>query len=377
LNTVEEILYVNFANFYLFKPKYFIYQTVMIKRRRFLNVATSSLGGFSMAYLLGSCSKQSQQNLSNSTVSSNSLPIKTKVLRMGYQSAGDLVRNRKVLEKRLEPLGIKVEWLQFAQGPQLMEGMRAGRVDVGSVGETPPIFAQVAGSNLVYVVGTQRTPTTGRSSVIAVPPESPLKKFEEIKGQEVYFQKGSASHYFMLRALQSIGLSINDIKIKSIPTIEARSAFLEGRIPVWMTGDPHYAIAEKMGRIRLLRDSVGLDSPGGYYIADRKFAEENTGLLKILIEELHALDKWAEANRDEVKKLMITEQKLDEEVAARVMSRRTFAGRRGLSPELIAEQQRVADLFFQAGVIPKKINIQEALLSPSLYAAITPSEIMV
>ncbi|MHC0066945.1 aliphatic sulfonate ABC transporter substrate-binding protein [Nostoc sp. UIC 10890] len=349
----------------------------MIKRRRFLNVATSSLGGFSMAYLLGSCSQPSQQNVASTSGNSISLGIKTKVLRMGYQSAGDLFRNRQVLEKRLEPLGIKVEWAQFVQGPQLMEGMAAKRVDVGSVGETPPIFAQVAGSDLVYVVGTQRTERTGTSSVIAVPPESPLQKFEDIKGQEVYFQKGSASHYFILRALQSIGLTIKDIKIKSMATIEARGAFLEGRIPVWMTGDPHYAIAEKMGRIRVLRDSVGLDSPGGYYIADRKFAEENPGLLKIIIEELHALDKWSEANRDEVKKLMITTQKLDQDVADKVMSRRTFAGRRGLSPVLIAEQQRVADLFFQEGVIPKKINIQDALLAPDLYAAITPPEIMV
>ncbi len=66
-----------------------------------------------------------------------------------------------------------------------------------------------------------------------------------------------------------------------------------------------------MGRIRVLKDSVGLDSPGAYYIADRKFAEENLGLLKIIIEELNKLDKWAEANRVEVAKLMITEQKLD------------------------------------------------------------------
>ncbi|AUT01605.1 sulfonate ABC transporter substrate-binding protein [Nostoc sp. CENA543] len=346
----------------------------MINRRRFINFATSSVGGFSLAYLLGSCSQQSQQNVANS---SSSLEIKTKVLRMGYQSAGDLVRNRQVLEKRLDPLGIKVEWLQFAQGPQLMEGMAARRVDVGSVGETPPIFAQVAGSEIVYVVGTQRTATTGRSSVIAVPPESPLQKLEEIKGQEVYFQKGSASHYFILRALQSIGLTIKDIKIKSIPNVEARAAFIEGKIPVWVSGDPHYAIAQEMGRIRVLRDGVGLDTPGGYYVADRKFAQENPGVLKIVIEELHALDKWAEANRDEVKKLMITEQKLKPDVADKVMSRRTFAGRRGLSPALIAEQQRVADLFFETGVIPKKIDIKEALLPSDLYAAITPAEIMV
>ncbi|WP_242065101.1 aliphatic sulfonate ABC transporter substrate-binding protein [Nostoc sp. FACHB-133] len=359
--------------------KYLMDKIARIKRRRFLHFATSGLCGFSMAYLLGSCSNQSQQSslLNSTNASETSLGIKTKVLRMGYQSAGDLFRNRKVLEKRLEPLGIKVEWAQFVQGPQLMEGMAAKKVDVGSVGETPPIFAQVAGSELVYVVGTQRNRRTGTSSVIAVPPESPLKKFEDIKGQEVYFQKGSASHYFIIRALQSIGLTLKDIKIRSLPTIEARAAFLEGKIPVWMTGDPHYAIAQKMGRIRVLKDSVGLDSPGAYYIADRKFAEENLGLLKIIIEELNKLDKWAEANRGEVAKLMISEQKLDPDVVEIAMSRRTFVGRRGLSPALIKEQQRVADLFFDEGVIPKKINIQDALLPPDIYTAITPAEIMI
>ncbi|MEH2316073.1 hypothetical protein [Nostoc sp.] len=59
------------------------------------------------------------------------------------------------------------------------------------------------------------------------------------------------------------------------------------------------------------------------------------------------------------------------------MSRRTFVGRRGLSPALIKEQQRVADLFFKEGVIPKKINIQDALLPPNIYNAITPPEIMI
>lgn len=348
-----------------------------MERRRFLKLATSGLCGFSMAHLLSSCSEQSQQDIKTSSASSSSLGIKTKVLHMGYQSSGDLFRNQKVLEKRLEPLGVKVEWAQFVQGPQLMEAMRAGRIDVGSVGETPPIFAQVAGADLVYVVGTQRNNKTGKNSVIAVPPDSPLQKFEDIKGQEVCFQKGSASHYFILRALQSIGLTIKDIKIKSLPTVEASSAFLEGKIPVWMTGDPYYAIAQKRGRIRVLKDSVGLDSPGGYYIADRKFAQENPGVLKIIIEELQKLDQWAEKHRDEVAKLMVTLQKLDEDVVAKIMSRRTFVGRRGLSPALIAEQQRVADLFFEQGVIPKKINIKDALLPPDIYAAITPPEIMV
>jgi sulfonate transport system substrate-binding protein len=269
-----------------------------------------------------------------------------------------------------------VEWAQFAQGPQLMEAMNVGKIDFGFVGESPPIFAQVAGADIVYIVGTKTTSLTGRASVIAVPPESTIQKVEDIKGQEVYFQKGSASHYFIVRALQEIGLTIKDIKVKSAPTVETRGAFIEGKIPVWVSGDPHYAIAEDLGRIRVIKDSVGLDSPGGYYIARKGFALENLGLLKAAIEELHELDKWADANRSEVTEILVKELKLKPSVAEKIVERRTFAGRRGLTPQLIKEQQRVADLFFDEKVIPKKVNIQEALLAPEIYAAITPPELL-
>lgn len=355
-----------------------------IYRRQFIQIALPGLLGASTTLALGSCNNQSQNaatfpnttsiNAANNSTSSSSSGIKTKVLRMGFQQAGDWVKVTGVLEKRLEPLGIKVEWFQFVQGPQLMEAMNVDKIDLGSVGETPPIFAQAAGAQIVYVVGSKTTPETGKSSIIAVPPESPIQKIEDIKGQEVYFQKASASHYFILRALQDAGLSIKDIKVKSIPNVEARAAFIEGKIPVWVSGDPHYAIAEKLGRIRVIRDAVGANSPGGYYIGRRQFAQENPELLKIVIEEIDKIEQWAENHRAEVAKLIAPEQKLELDVMQKVIDRRTF-GRRAISPELIREQQRVADVFHENGVVPKKINIQEALLPADLYTAITPQNI--
>lgn len=350
-----------------------------IPRRRFISLTAQGLTGLSTTLLLGSCGESTSTTVTNSfTVNSlaskdpKDLGIKAKVLRMGYQQAGELLRARQILEKRFDPLGIKVEWAQFAQGPQLMEAMNVGKIDLGLVGETPPIFAQVAGANIVYVVGTKRTPLTGQASIIAVPPESTIQKLEDIKGQEVYFQKGSASHYFIVTALQEIGLTIRDIKVKSAPTVETRGAFLEGKIPVWVSNDPHYAIAEDLGRIRVIKNAGNLDTPGAYYVANRPFAQENLGLLKIVIEELEVLEKWADSNRAEVAQILVKEQKLKPSVAEKVVSRRPYAGRRGLTPELIKEQQKVADLFFTEGVIPKKINIQEALLPAEVYAAITP-----
>ncbi|MBD2451391.1 aliphatic sulfonate ABC transporter substrate-binding protein [Nostoc sp. FACHB-152] len=345
-------------------------------RRRFIRFGTAGLLGLSTAFVLSSCNPKNPTAATSNTATNVSATsgIKTKVLRMGYQQAGDLIRVTKVLEKRLEPLGIKVEWAQFAQGPQLMEAMNVGKIDLGSVGETPPIFAQAAGADIVYVVGSRRTEKSGRGSAIAVPPDSPIKSVKDIKGQKVVFQKASASHYFIIRALEDVGLKPNDIQVLSIPNVEASSAFLEGKIPVWVTGDPHLARAEKLGKVRIIKTAEGLDTPGGYYIGRKQFALDNPELLRIVIEEINKIQLWAEANPKETAKLIMPYQKLDPDVMDLVLSRRAY-GLRAISPELIKEQQRVADYFYKNGLLPKPVNIKEAVLTPEQYAAITPTTI--
>ncbi|QHG16882.1 sulfonate ABC transporter substrate-binding protein [Nostoc sp. ATCC 53789] len=299
------------------------------------------------------------------------IALKTKVLRMGYQSSGDLVRVRGVLEKRLEPLGVKVEWAQFAQGPQLMEAMNVGKIDVGSVGETPPIFAQAAGARIVYLAGRRITATSGKGSAIVVPKGSPIKSLVQIKGQKVVFQKGSASHYFIIKALEEVGLKYSDIQVLSMPNVEARGAFIQGTIPVWVTGDPHLALVEKLHGARVLRDATNIGTPGGYYVGTREFAKENPELLRIILEEIDKNGQWAETNRQEVAKLIAPVLKIDLPIQEIISGRANYR-LKGITPELMKAQQSVADLFYNEKILPKKIDVQEALLTSKEYAAITP-----
>ncbi|MEH1919731.1 hypothetical protein [Nostoc sp.] len=92
--------------------------------------------------------------------------INTKSVSLAYQTSGDIVKIRGAVEPRLKALGISVNWVPFPAGPQLLEAMNANRVDIGSVGESPPIFAQAAGAQLVYISG--RKPSKGQSQAISV-----------------------------------------------------------------------------------------------------------------------------------------------------------------------------------------------------------------
>ncbi len=154
--------------------------------------------------------------------------IKTKVVRVGYMSASDITRSRQVLEKRLNPLGIKVEWAKFTAGPQLLEAVNVGSLDIGAVGETPPIFAQATGVPFVYIASTK--PGTGEGTAIVVRKDSPIKTLADIKGKEIAFQRATASQYFVVKALQEVGLKLNDVKHLNLISPETRAAFLHHSI---------------------------------------------------------------------------------------------------------------------------------------------------
>ena len=134
-----------------------------------------------------------------------------KELRIGYQKSASLFVLQKAqgtLEKRLAPQGVAVKWVEFPAGPQLLEGLNVGAIDVGFVGEAPPIFAQAAGARFVYVGNDPASPTT---EAIVVPKDSPLKTVADLKGKRIALNKGSNVHYLLVKLLEKNGLKYADV----------------------------------------------------------------------------------------------------------------------------------------------------------------------
>src|SRR5690606_34781749 len=120
-----------------------------------------------------------------------------KTLRIGYQKFGTLsiLKARGTLEKRLEPQGVGVEWTHFPAGPQLLEAMNVGSIDIGHTGNTPPIFAQAAKTPLLYIASGIPKP---ENEAIVVPKDSPIRSVKDLRGKKVALNKGSNVHYLLL-----------------------------------------------------------------------------------------------------------------------------------------------------------------------------------
>ncbi|PJJ17107.1 sulfonate transport system substrate-binding protein [Janthinobacterium sp. 67] len=281
-------------------------------------------------------------------------------VRIGYQKYGTLtlLKGRGTLEKRLAEQGVGVKWTEFPAGPVLLEGLNVGSIDFGTVGEAPPIFAQAAGANLVYVGNEPASPA---SEAIVVPKGSGLRTLADLKGKKIALNKGSNVHYLLLKALEKAGVAYADIQPVFLPPADARAAFERGSVDAWAIWDPFLAAAEKQLGARVLADGKGLVANYQFYLASRTYAEKNPEILRIVLDEVAKVDDWGRNNPDEVATILSAQTGLGKDVVALAASRYAY-GVKPVSVDVIASQQRVADAFSGLKLIPKPIVVKDALL---------------
>ncbi|NCT82019.1 MAG: sulfonate ABC transporter substrate-binding protein [Comamonadaceae bacterium] len=284
----------------------------------------------------------------------------TNTLRIGFQKSASLLTLQKSsgsLEKRLAPLGVAVKWVEFPAGPQLLEGLNVGAVDVGFVGEAPPIFAQAAGAKFVYI---GHDPAAPEAEAIVVPRDSAIKSVAELKGRKVALNKGSNVHYLLVKALERQGLKLTDIQPVYLPPADARAAFERGAVDAWVIWDPFLAAVEKQSGARVLQDGRGLVNNYSYYLAERGYARQQPQVIQALFDDTQAQAAALKANIRAAAAVIAPLQGLEPEVVEKSLTRYQF-GVKPLSAAVAAEQQKIADTFHTLGLIPRPIRVADAL----------------
>jgi sulfonate transport system substrate-binding protein len=289
------------------------------------------------------------------------------VVRIGYQKYGTLVllKARGSLEKRLAPLHVEVKWTEFPAGPQLLEGLNVGSIDFGTAGEAPPIFAQAAGADLVYV-GNEPQASSGEA--ILVPKDSPIKTLADLKGKKVALNKGSNVHFLLVKLLEKAGVQYKDIDTVFLTPADARAAFERGSVDAWAIWEPFFAAAERQTGARILADGNGVVSNHQFFLASRSYAAKRADVVAIVLEEVAAVDQWAKTNLKAAAAALQPQIGLDQATIELALSRGGY-GVTPVSDPVMAEQQRIADAFYDLKLIPKHINVRDATLQGASTAA--------
>jgi sulfonate transport system substrate-binding protein len=276
-------------------------------------------------------------------------------IRIGYQKYGTLIllKGKGLLEKKLAGSGVKVVWTEFPSGPPLLEAINVGAIDFGSTGEAPPIFAQAAGAPLVYVA---HEPPAPKGEAILVPKDSPIKTVADLKGKKVALNKGSNVHYLLVKALEKAGVRYGEIEPVFLAPADARAAFERRLVDAWVIWDPFQAAAEVATGARTLADGTGVAPNHQFYLGAKKFVDANPRVIDSLVESVGEIDRWAKDNSKTVAEELSPGIGIPASVLEVALKRQTY-GIKPLDDNVVAQQQAIADVFFQLGLIPKAINI--------------------
>lgn len=284
-------------------------------------------------------------------------------IRIGFQkSAVNLVvlKQQKTLEQRFK--NSKIVWLEFPAGPQLLEALSAGSLDFGMTGDSPPIFAQAANKDLLYV-GAE--PSKPESSAILVQPASAIKTLADLKNKRIALQKGSSAHFLLVQAVKKAGLAWTDIQPIYLAPADARAAFERGSVDAWAIWDPYYGAAELSFKPRVLSTGRGLSNNNSFYLAARGFTENYPGTVLHLLDELTKAGRYVQQNRKEVAQLISDVSGLNLATVHLFLSRRADPSPTTvMSPAMAVDQQRVADSFTEIGLIPRAIKVADIVWYP-------------
>ncbi|WP_405994896.1 ABC transporter substrate-binding protein [Streptomyces sp. NBC_00986] len=305
-----------------------------------------------LALLLTACGGNSAAETSTGTDGKGSL-----TLNVGDQKGGSEAVLRAAGE--LKNLDYKIKWSTFTSGPPLLEAVNAKAVDIGGVGNTPPVFAAGADSKIKVVAAWHGT---SNGDAVLVPKDSKLTSPQQLKGKSIAVAQGSSAHFQLVASLKAAGLSIGDVKVKYLQPADALAAFTSGKVDAWAVWDPYTSqiLQAKQGRVLTTGQGVtnGLTfqvaAPGA--LADKK----KSAAIKDYLDRLRRAQTWVFTHQEEWAKVWSKDTGLPYEVALASV-KRTNSTRVSVAVDkpLIASEQQIADTFTQLKLIPRKVDFAD------------------
>lgn len=284
---------------------------------------------------------------------------------IGYQKADpvDIARQHGELIKKMKAKGYQVVFKEFSDGAALMTALKSGAIDYARVGDTPPVTAKAAGTDIALIAAGA---TKEYGSGILVGKNSQITNLKQLKGKTIAYQKGTAAQYLIIQALKKAGLSTNDVKLVNMDQSSASVAFAKGSVDAWVTWDPYTATAQVNQGAKLLTNGTGLAKNRDFLISTQNYAKTHIALSKLLTTYINDDMTWANNHHTQLIAMLSKTLKLSDAVIQKMVGRRTYAmALVKADSSIVDEENQIANTFYQEGVVTEKVDMKTTLVSGS------------
>lgn len=257
----------------------------------------------------------------------------------------------------ISKLPFKVTWSDFTSGPPMLQAMAGGAVDIGSVGNAPPVFAAAGGDNLAIVGAFQANPL---GSALLVPKNSPIHSIAQLKGKRIAVAQGSSADYHLLTVLKKAGLTVHDVTLDYLQPADGLAALASGHVDAWDIWSPFVEQAEAQDHARLLVSGVGYGSPYSFTVAARGALADPAKAAAIrdylkLLAQAHA---WAATHQAAWAAVWAKATGLPDAIMAKA-AKDDAARAVPITPAVVGSEQQVSNAFTTAGLIPGHVDFSK------------------
>ena len=257
----------------------------------------------------------------------------------------------------ISKLPFKVTWSDFTSGPPMLQAMSGGSVDIGSVGDAPPVFAAAGGSQVAVVSALQANPL---GTAIVVPANSPIHTLAQLRGKRIAVTQGSSANYHLIAILKKAGLSIHDVTADYLQPPEAQAAFASHQVDAWDIWSPFIEQALSQDHARVLATGAGLASTYSFVVASRA-ALADPGKAQAIRDYLKLLDqayKWAATHESAWATTWAKASGLPEKVMLTAV-KDSLAKPTPITSTVLSSEQSVANAFTASGLIPGHVAFSQ------------------
>ena len=273
-----------------------------------------------------------------------------------YNPVSMVLKEKQLLEKDFSKDGISIVWVQTLGSNKALEFLNAGSIDLGSTAGAAALVGKINGNPIKSIYVYSRPEWTA----LVTRKDTPIAKIADLKGKRVAVTRGTDPHIFLVRALQSVGLTEKDIAPVLLQHPDGKTALIRGDVDAWAGLDPMMAQAEVEDGARLFYRNKDANT-WGILNAREQFLKDHPDIVRRVLAVYEQARKYSLANYNEEKRVFIAATKLPEAVVDKQLRERTELTHNKVGPAQRGSILEAGLALQKAGVIPASVDVKKSV----------------
>jgi sulfonate transport system substrate-binding protein len=273
-----------------------------------------------------------------------------------YNPVSLLLKKTGWLEAELAKDGIGLRWVLSLGSNKALEFLRGGSIDFGSTAGSAAIVARAGGLPIKAVYVYSRPEWTALVSR----KDSGIRRIEDLKDKSIAVTRGTDPHIFLLRSLDTEGLTENDINPVLLQHPDGYRALATRQVDVWAGLDPHMAKAQVETGAVLFYRNQSFNTYGILNVREA-FAKRHPELVRRVLAVYERARNYAIAHPDELSTELVDAAGVSPEVAHIQLLERTDLSAPAIGSEHRATFTSTGEVLRRIGVIDSSVDVRATL----------------